>query len=109
MQTLNLSGVTANEGHQVDPQPETETSDERDTLLATTNARTDAHIFDAFNSGQIVLTDLDVFTTVKEQFLAYRDAPVEPARSTRELRANITGQLLRWRFGGNVGAAGRTV
>ncbi|KAK4550177.1 hypothetical protein LTR36_003144 [Oleoguttula mirabilis] len=105
MQTLDRSGVAAAAPTTNSEDQEDETT-ERDTLLSTTataprpNNNTDSHIFDAFNSGQIVLADLDIAKTIKEQFWAYQMAPPEDStHSTRDMRANITGQLLRWRFG----------
>lgn len=104
MQTLNASGSAATVPTATTEESAAEDTSERDSLLASTTApRTDAHIFDAFNSGQIVLADLDLVKTVKEQFWAYQTAPRETLQSTREMRANIAGQLLRWRFGATVG------
>ncbi|TKA83778.1 hypothetical protein B0A55_00024 [Friedmanniomyces simplex] len=103
MQTLNPSGSNAAASE------EAEDSTERETLLASTTARTDAHIFDAFNSGQIVLADLNLLQTLKEQFWAYQTAPREPGLSTTELRRNITGQLIRWRFGATVGRPAQAI
>lgn len=108
MRTLDSSGVTATSL----PADEPETTSERDNLLTssiTTAPRTDAHIFDAFNSGQIVLADLDIIKTTKEQFWAYQAAPRESLQSSREMRANIAGQLLRWRFGATVGRPAQSV
>lgn len=105
MQTLNPSGTTAT----TDPDTTNDGPEPEPTDIPA--ARTDAHIFDAFNSGQIVLADLDIVKTVKEQFWAYQAAPRDSSlQSSRELRANITGQLLRWRFGASIGRpAGRTI
>lgn len=78
---------------------------ERDTLLSTTTLRphSDAAILDTFNSGQIVLGDFDIAKTIREQIIAYKTTPREVPRLDRNVRANITGQLLRWRFGATVG------
>nr|POE49529.1 dsc e3 ubiquitin ligase complex subunit 4 [Quercus suber] len=57
--------------------------------------RTDANISDAFNSGQIVIADLDIQQTVREQFWSFQLESAENAEHTRDVRANITGQLLR--------------
>ncbi|KAK0260023.1 hypothetical protein B0A54_09507 [Friedmanniomyces endolithicus] len=103
MQTLNPSGAP------VTAEGRAEDRAERETLLASTTARTDAHIFDAFNSGQIVLADLNLPQTLQEQFWAYQSAPREPGLSTTELRRNITGQLLRWRSGAAVGRPAQVV
>ncbi|KAK0343204.1 hypothetical protein LTR91_022614 [Friedmanniomyces endolithicus] len=103
MQTLNPSGAPVNAEDGV------EDSAERETLLASTTARTDAHFFDAFNSGQIVLADLNVLHTLQEQFWAYQSAPRETGLSTVELRRNITGQLMRWRSGAAVGRPAQAI
>lgn len=103
MQNLTSSGTAENPAP-VDNETETESS-ERDRLLATTAPApqtADYQISDAFNSGQIVLGDFKIFRTVKEQIILSRTAAREPPSLNREVRANITGQLLRWRFGGNM-------
>lgn len=96
MQNLNPSAAisAATEEHEISG------AIERASLLS--SPRTDAHIFDAFNSGQIVLADLNIPQTVTEQFWAY--APAEDMDQGRIMRANITGQLLRWRLGRNAEA-----
>lgn len=105
MQNLTSAGTATASSTSQQRGTESEDTSERDSLLASTNtaARTDAHIFDAFNSGQIIVADLEVWSTIKEQFWAYRYPPpvsetVPAVTSSRELRANIFGQLLRWRF-----------
>ncbi|KAH9840434.1 Fungal hypothetical protein [Teratosphaeria destructans] len=106
MQTLNAASSTVGTTAESD---ESGASSSHETLLATTAPRSDQHIFDAFHSGQIVLADLDLVRTVREQFLAYQHVPREPLQSSRELRANIAGQLLRLRFGANVGAPAQRI
>jgi len=106
MQPLNPNGTTAA------PSPvAAEPPSEHESLLAATASapRTDAHIFDAFNSGQIVLADLDLRRTAREQFRVSQNFTYEQRDSDRAWRANITGQLLRWRFGGEVGRTTQTV
>ncbi|KAK5131407.1 hypothetical protein LTR08_000943 [Meristemomyces frigidus] len=112
MQTLNPSGTAANPAIA----EEEESSTETDTLLSSTIATgtaphtDDQHISDAFNSGQIILADLDIARTVKEQFWAYQTASPESVQSSREMRQRVIGGLLRWRNGGTVGGpAVRTV
>lgn len=110
MQTFNPPNTAS--ARPESSEPALEASSESSALLSTSQPAigpTDAHIFDAFNSGQIILADLSLWSTVKEQFLAYRDAvPESSATSARDMRANIVGQLLRWRFGGATpGGAGR--
>ncbi|KAK3675707.1 hypothetical protein LTR78_004348 [Recurvomyces mirabilis] len=99
MQTLNPSGTST------EPVPNRASTTERaDDTLASTSPRTDAHIFNAFNSGQIVLADLDIFQTTRDQFWAYATTPAEDSTtSIVEMRRNIIGQLLRWRSGAVTG------
>lgn len=90
MQTLNPSGAAAVEASASEP------------LLATTTPRTDAHIFDAFNSGQIVLADLELWKHVKEQWHMVKDLRANADASqyqTRTIRAELAGSLLRMRMG----------
>lgn len=49
-------------------------SSEREALLATTELpkRSDTHIFDAFGSGQLVVAELDLARTVRDQILDYQ-------------------------------------
>ena len=104
MQTLNPSG-TATSGTTnattSEAEAATESSD-RDALLATTTApRTDAHIFDAFNSGQIVVADLDLWKEIKDQFkLAMEKRSDTSSRtSSQALRAELAQRVLRMRLG----------
>ncbi|KAF2164379.1 hypothetical protein M409DRAFT_25257 [Zasmidium cellare ATCC 36951] len=98
MQTLNPAG-TAAESTQTTNE---EASSEQEALLASTSMpqHTDARIFDAFNSGQIVLGDFDLLKTVKEQFLAYQKAPRDAnlAEANRLMRERLAARMLRWRF-----------
>ncbi|KAK5108844.1 hypothetical protein LTR62_007734 [Meristemomyces frigidus] len=95
MQALNPSGAAV----EVEQPASEETVERNEDLLASTSARTDAHIFNAFNSGQIVLADLDIIATVKEQFWAYATTTTEASPSMIDMRRNIIGQLIRWRAG----------
>lgn len=105
MQTLNASGAAA------DPIGDSNenSSPEREALLASTSMPSDARIFDAFNSGQIVLGDFDLLRTVKEQFLAYQKAPrdTNAAEANRLMRERLAARMLRWRFDAPT-AMGRT-
>jgi hypothetical protein len=109
LQALDPGGTTADTAPSEDTVDQGTGDSERDTLLSTQPPapHTDAHIFDAFHSGQIVVADLDLTRTIRQQFRAYRHAPSEPLQSSRELRANIAGQLLRLRLGVNVGQPAR--
>ncbi|KAK4499619.1 hypothetical protein PRZ48_010137 [Zasmidium cellare] len=98
MQTLNPAGAATESS-----EPANETaSAEHEALLASTSMpqHTDARIFDAFNSGQIVLGDFDLLKTVKEQFLAYQKAPrdANAAEANRLMRERLAARMLRWRF-----------
>lgn len=103
MQTLNPSRPT-------EPPPVGTDGDngERDGLLAVRGAHTDAFLLDAFHSGQIMLADLDLVKTVKQQMSADPVEVSDPAESARQMRANVTRQLLRWRFGGTPVGGGPT-
>lgn len=98
MQTLNPAGQSSENRENADESA----SSEREALLASTSMplHTDARIFDAFNSGQIVLGDFDLLKTVKEQFLAYQKAPrdTNTAEANRLMRERLAARMLRWRF-----------
>lgn len=91
MQTLNTSGAAASEDSASEP------------LLANTAPRSDSHIFDAFNGGQIVLGDLEIWKHVKEQWHMVKDMRNTDSQTyqsqTRTLRAELAGSLLRMRVG----------
>ena len=97
MQTLNPSGTTV-------PAPEASAPDiessEHDSLLATTAPRSDAHIFDAFNSGQIVVADLDLWKAVKGQWqlIKTQGANADHSSQAQTLRAELAGRVLRMRI-----------
>lgn len=84
MQNLDPSGSAAASSG---PPVSDEEPSERESLLASTAPSTDAHIFDAFNSGQIVLADLDITQTVKEQFWAYQNSSLESRSSSSQMQA----------------------
>ena len=89
MQPLNASGTPAS-------------ASPSDTFLATTAPRTDAHIFDAFDSGQIVLADLDFGRSIKEQWHMAKNFRANASASeyqSRTLRAELAGRILRLRMG----------
>lgn len=93
MQTLNPSGQTGSAATVTD---EDDDSHERDTLLSSAPPpRTDIHIFDSFHSGQIVLADLNVWKTVKEQYWAYYKSTAEQRDARRaSYRAQLTSRLM---------------
>ncbi|WPH02291.1 Hypothetical protein R9X50_00515300 [Acrodontium crateriforme] len=60
--------------------------------------RTDDQISDAFNSGKIVLANLNPIQTIKDQYLAFQITSLQESReSNRRMRENLVGQLLRSR------------
>ena len=79
----------------------------------TTEAATDAHIFSAFHSGQIVLADLDLWARLREQAQMVKEAR-EAALSagvgggggersrTQAWRAELAQRVLRLRVGTDV-------
>ena len=102
MQTLNPSGSVASAGtNTAEADGATDETSERESLLALTTApRTDAHIFDAFNSGQIVLADLDLWQQIQEQVKLVKSARHESSRTTSQsLRAELAARMLRMRIG----------
>ena len=83
LQELNSDGATARQHISREPDgPEEDTGgEERQRLLQTTETpRSDRHIFDAFNSGEIMVADLNLYKIMKEQFMLSREA-VENAQS----------------------------
>lgn len=87
MQSLNPSSGQADRALEDPPDAaedeEDAPSSDRDRLLAASTApRSDAHIFDAFHSGQIVLGDFNVLRSAREQMVAYQKATPE-SRSER--------------------------
>lgn len=102
MQTLNSSGsvVTSSTDTPGPNNPTTATDEaaDRESLLASTAPRTDAHVFDAFNSGQIVLADLDLWKTLKDQIQLWKN--YEPASaSNRTFRQELATRMVRMRYG----------
>ena len=79
---------------------------EREALLSPPQLRpaNDTAIVDTFNSGQIILADLDVVETIRVQLWLTAHPPppsAEPARTEqRTLRAELAGRMLRMRLGG---------
>ncbi|GAB7343433.1 hypothetical protein MBLNU457_1460t1 [Dothideomycetes sp. NU457] len=77
--------------------------EERQRLLQTTETpRSDRHIFDAFNSGEIMVADLNLYNIVREQFMLTRQT-VEATQSGDSSTSGIssagfTGTGLNFRF-----------
>ncbi|EME38321.1 hypothetical protein DOTSEDRAFT_75767 [Dothistroma septosporum NZE10] len=96
MQNLNPAGSTAEIASEAAGLPEREALLERTTLPP----RTDAHIFDAFNSGQIVLGDFNLIRTIKDQSWAYQKSPADAnsAERNRLMRERLAARISRWRF-----------
>jgi hypothetical protein len=101
MQTLNPSGRTGNAAAATvtvtdDITDESDETNEREALLSSAPPpRTDIHIFDSFHSGQIVLADLNIWKTVREQFWAYQKSTVEQRDARRaSYRAQLTSRLM---------------
>lgn len=91
-------------GRNNEPSAQEGTSDERESLLAPPRPQpaNDTAIIDMFNSGQIMLIDLDVWGNVQDQVRLMRHPPPPAETSSREqrtLRAEIAGRMLRMRFG----------
>ncbi|KAI6813054.1 hypothetical protein KC332_g10612 [Hortaea werneckii] len=106
MQNLNPSGG-ASDSRPSHPEPdEASGRDQVVSSAAPTPQPADFQISNAFNSGQVMIGNFDVYATVRDQVILSKNAPREPPNLGRDVRANIAGQLLRWRFGGNVAARG---
>ncbi|KAI6836282.1 hypothetical protein KC340_g4750 [Hortaea werneckii] len=106
MQNLNSSGGASNP---VRDHPGPDDASGTDRVLSSTAPTpqpADFQISNAFNSGQVMIGDFNVYKTVRDQVILSKNAPREPPNLGRDVRANITGQLLRWRFGGNAAARG---
>lgn len=103
LQNLNSAG---REEATVEESPVNER--EREALLASSTAprSSDSHIFDAFNSGEIMIADLNLPTMIVEQFLNYRhplpqiDQPVTPGMATASFTG--TGLGFRMRIGNRI-------
>lgn len=98
MQTLNPSGRTEGTATNATSTAvdEDDESNEREALLSSAPPqRTDIHIFDSFHSGQIVLADLNIWKTIREQFWAYQKSTVEQRDARRaSYRAQLTSRLM---------------
>jgi hypothetical protein len=106
LHTLNPSDNNAPGEEESTAQPDQE-ADERQSLLDSTAPRSDSHIFDAFNSGEIIVADLNLFHVIKSQLKEMRDPVQATAASTATtagLRARLADRsaLLRTRFGGRI-------
>ena len=77
----SLNSLSRTQHHAVTPVPHTndEGSDEREALLSSSEMHppSDSNIFDAFNSGEIVIADLHLITLIRTQITEYRNAPAE--------------------------------
>lgn len=94
LQTLNPS--TGQDSSTSAPTPDQDESleSERDALLAsTTQPPSDAHIFDAFNSGEIVILDLNLVRLVHMQMLEYQNP--SPEGTTIQPSPSLSGTLSR--------------
>lgn len=100
MQTLNPSGQghteSTNAATANNSTDDNDESNEREALLSSAPPqRTDIHIFDSFHSGQIVLADLNILKTTREQFWAYQKSTVEQRDARRaSYRAQLTSRLM---------------
>ncbi|KAF2482363.1 hypothetical protein BDY17DRAFT_324650 [Neohortaea acidophila] len=94
MQTLNPSGTATS------PAASIAEPSAHDALLANTSApATDEHIFDAFHSGQIVLADLDIWKTIKEQASMMKDSRNASTPTVDSIRSELAARMLRMRMG----------
>lgn len=108
MQTLNSAGRN-DDSASVQPVEAEDDAEERSALLSPPRPQlaNDTAIIDMFNSGQINLIDLDIWTTINEQVHLMRHPPPPPSAETtsreqRTLRAELAARMLRMRFGGGM-------
>lgn len=97
LQDLNSSGVQEEPTANVADEDEGER--EREALLSSARPLSDAHLFDAFNSGEIMIADLNLAAMIKDQFINYRNPAAEsrPA-GTGLTSASFTGSNLGFRL-----------
>ncbi|KAI9700534.1 MAG: hypothetical protein M1820_006833 [Bogoriella megaspora] len=84
LQSLTATGASARPGAEDGAE-----SDER--LEITSSRRTDAHIFDAFNSGQMIVTDLYVLDIIRSQYAENWNRSREAGPSLSTFSANLPG------------------
>jgi hypothetical protein len=97
MQTLNPSGTTTDPSVAADT---TEETSDRSALLDPISPLTDAHIFDAFHSGQIVIADLDMRKRINEQIhLAKTYRADQQSSGLQTMRFALANRVLRMRMG----------
>lgn len=72
--------------------PPDDEGDARQALLASTVPRSDSHIFDAFNSGEIMIADLNLFDVIKTQLKEYRE-PVPATTGSPSGAAGLRARL----------------
>lgn len=96
MQVLNAAGARSDVHTD---HADVESNSERESLLANTSPRTDTHIFDAFHSGQIVLADLNVVRSAREQLQLSRAGETGSTGPQRNIRAELAQRILRMRIG----------
>lgn len=73
--------------------------EEREALLsADTAPQTDAHIFDAFNSGEIMIADLNILHVVRSQFVEFQNAPRDTANTGTSLSERLAASGLGFRL-----------
>ena len=100
LQPLTSTGAAVRTGAEESAEP-----DER--LTSTQSTRhTDAHIFDAFNSGQMIVADFYVLDTVRSQYAADLDRSRNAGPSFSTFSTNLPGG---GRFGFRMRIGGRTL
>jgi len=111
LQELNPDGATARQpaSREIEGPDDDVGGEEGQRLLQTTrNPRSDRHIFDAFNSGEIMVADFNLYNILKEQFMLSRET-VENAQSAGGSTSGIssasfagTGLNFRIRIGNRI-------
>ncbi|KAI9687219.1 MAG: hypothetical protein M1822_002262 [Bathelium mastoideum] len=100
LQALTPAGTTA--------RTRAEESGDADERLASTRSTrgTDAHIFDAFNSGQMIVVDLHMWDTVRNQYVANLNQDRNAGTSFSTFSTHLPGGT---RFGFRMRIGGRTL
>lgn len=105
LQNLNPEGARVESTSSIPraEQDEDEDDQERESLLAAHTApRSDSHLFDAFNSGEVIIADLDLQRVAREQFIvdSQQSASTQDGRSTaaNAFTASFSGTGLNFRM-----------
>ncbi|KAL1311093.1 hypothetical protein AAFC00_001300 [Neodothiora populina] len=87
LETLNSVGRRSSNGPNTSAEVQDQEDNDREALLASSmQPRSDSHIFDAFNSGEIMILDMDIVNLVRTQLK-------ESTTSSNGISAGPSGQV----------------